>query len=137
MHLVSSRAASFPDSRGEDIPDSITSDGGKEAEDDPPHVSGVASDLRNWIVNNNIPRVAVDELLEVFAGRIPELPRSCRTLLGTPLCTPTVTMPNGDYVHFGLGAQLRSRLEACNLVRQCTLQVSLNVDELPLLKLVA
>ncbi|XP_040062561.1 uncharacterized protein LOC120835954 [Ixodes scapularis] len=96
----------------------------------------IISDLRTWAVSFNIEHAALDGLLGVLKRRISGLPSNSRNLLGTPKSTPSVPLSNGDYCHFGLEDGLRHALQMWPSITldTRTLDVSFNVDGLPLFK---
>lgn len=99
-------------------------------------VNMLKSDLINWTLLYNIPRVATTKLLHILSIFFPELPLDSRTLLHTPINSLIKKIPNGEYIHFGL---LNGILICLNSFENVSLlfpekivMLSFNIDDLPL-----
>lgn len=94
--------------------------------------------LQHWALQHQIQHSALDDLLVgLKANGHPELPSTARTLLSTPRDIRSTTVSGMEYVHFGLRRTLEGQLnqypgEALKKIN--TLELSLNIDGLPLFK---
>lgn len=66
------------------------------------NANDLSSKLKSWIINFNVPRTTVTNLLHVLKEYHPELPLDYRSLLKTPKQSTLYKLDTGEYVHFGL-----------------------------------
>lgn len=68
----------------------------------------IKKEIASWAVNTSTPAMDVDSLLKILQRRIPELPKTCKTLLQTPknAYENTIPMCSGYYLHVGLQRML-------------------------------
>ena len=94
--------------------------------------------LVDWTNKFSIKQNALDGLLGLLKGNgHPDLPRCARTLLQTSRSVPIQTKSGMDYVYFPLAEQLLRHFKRHPLetIRKTdSLEISLNVDGLPLFK---
>lgn len=90
-------------------------------------------DLRMWVLNHNISRRSVNDLLKILnCHGLNWLPMDSRTLCKTPRFTSIARMAGGQYWYNGIDTNIRSLFAdlQCNL----SLQLNINVDGIPLMK---
>ncbi|KAB0803680.1 hypothetical protein PPYR_00650 [Photinus pyralis] len=85
--------------------------------------------LRNWAISFNISHSAVTALLGIL--KLPNLPKSSRTLLRTPRDVTIKKMGSGNYWHNGLENCLLHYLRTSDNYLS-NLELSFNVDGLPI-----
>lgn len=94
--------------------------------------------LAKWAVENNITSTAVDSLLNVLSEEFPssKLPKSYKTLLGTPTNYNICTIAGGYYYHFGLRQKLQvvSDSSFCTLSKQGFFSITIGIDGVPISK---
>lgn len=93
------------------------------------------SELRNWAVSNNVPRITTTRLLSILKSFFPGLPADSRTLLHTPSKCKLKRLYNGDYVYLGLKNGIYNSLETFDDVLYFPdkiLQLTFNIDGIPL-----
>ena len=94
--------------------------------------------LRIWATEYNITHNATDDLLKILKSNgHPTLPATARTFLQSNNTLETKIVSNMDYYFFGLRAQLKTQIEnalAAELIVPTELQISLNIDGMPLYK---
>lgn len=85
--------------------DSVISNEGSEAID-------FKKEIASWVVNTGTPAMDVDSLLRIIKQKIPELPKTCKTLLQTPknAYENVTSMCSGQYLHIGLQHMLATFL---------------------------
>lgn len=93
--------------------------------------------LSNWVIDCNIPRTHVNELLHVLKSYpgLDFLPKDYRTLLKTVRKVVSVSISPGSYVHFGVANGIMRCLHTVKLshvLTHCKLKVS--IDGIPLTK---
>lgn len=114
-------------------------EGKNESEDDfnEPE-STLSSDLSEWATECRINHTAVDKLLKVLSKHgCTDLPTTARTLLKTKRTVETQVISNMRYYNFGLESELKKKLDNYTIEqisRINTLDISLNIDGLPLFK---
>ncbi|KAI9558375.1 hypothetical protein GHT06_015146 [Daphnia sinensis] len=93
--------------------------------------NSLAADLRGWKTKFHVPLNQVGELLDILRKYHPELPKSAKTLLGTPRQKALVrNVDPGIYYHFGIKKRLlsrRSRRSLCSLAQPTWLFVVLAI----------
>lgn len=95
-------------------------------------------EIAKWATERHISHIAVTELLTILSHYHPELPLDSRTLLHTPIFSPINKLETGEYCYLGLNNALKNVLsQKCfqeYLKPGETLEISFNVDGIPLLK---
>ncbi|KAJ8685461.1 hypothetical protein QAD02_021254 [Eretmocerus hayati] len=88
---------------------SVPSNSPMEIDLDPHEPFGkLKKELRIWILESNIPEVAVDRLLKILKGPIPSLPSCYKPFLKTNVVFDIKNYPDGSqFVYFGLEKGLR------------------------------
>ncbi|XP_073819951.1 uncharacterized protein [Musca autumnalis] len=89
--------------------------------------------LARWVSVSNISNQAANNLLQLLAEKIPNLPKDVRALKSTPRSIVKRIVDPGEYVHYGIKDALTDFLSKC---QYGCLDISLNVniDGLPLFK---
>uniref|UniRef100_A0A0V0J182 Uncharacterized protein n=1 Tax=Schistocephalus solidus TaxID=70667 RepID=A0A0V0J182_SCHSO len=88
--------------------------------------------VREWAIESNIAHSHLRTVLEIFKSLVPDMPTDPRTLLRASYSFTVVTMGSGEYVHIGLGSQLKRLLEnRCILEGENEIVVNLAIDGLP------
>lgn len=94
--------------------------------------------LQQWALTHQIPHLALSALLVFLnANGHPELPTTARTLLSTPRNLTSEIMSGMEVVQFGLRRGLDAQLSKypeTMIQKLDTLEISLNIDGLPLFK---
>lgn len=96
------------------------------------NVPNRTNDLRMWVLNHNITRRSVNDLLRILRGiGLNWLSMDSRTLCKTPRSTNVIAMAGGQYWYNGIGTNIRLLFEdiKCSL----TLELNINVDGVPLM----
>lgn len=72
----------------------------------------IKKEIACWAVNSGTPAMDVDSLLTILQRKIPELPKTCKTLLQTPknAYEKIIPMCTGYYLHVGLQLMLENFL---------------------------
>ena len=113
----------------------VDSDGGGDgSDDDDDDVPSLADQLSRWIMDFNVPHVAINPLLRILKPHCPSLPNDVRTLLHTPRHIAVKACGNGEYVHFGLENGIKRALRSCDVADNQEIHLQINVDGLPLFK---
>lgn len=94
--------------------------------------------LVKWVNDYQIKHNAVDSLLKILiqSGH-PNLPASARSLLKTDRCVPTEVKSGMEYIYFPIKEELLKhfmRYPTAARENTTTLEISLNIDGLPLFK---
>ncbi|CAG7733411.1 unnamed protein product, partial [Allacma fusca] len=98
---------------------------------DSEHEEGPIMDqLKLWALEENVTHRAVGKLLHLLHSRIPELPLSTRTLLGTNRETRTTMIPGGEILYLGLEKGLRRKISMG--IRSKNLSCRFSIDGIPL-----
>lgn len=95
--------------------------------------------LSNWVKDFNIYHNAVNGLLQILRVHVPNcfLPKDARTLLRTPRELNTVSIREGQYLHFGLESALLSFIQQYvtnGITLPEVIKLSFNIDGLPISK---
>lgn len=89
-------------------------------------------DLRKWVLNHNIARRSVNDLLKILKGfGLNGLTMDSRTLCRTPRFTNIVSLGGGEYWYNGIGTNIR--LLFADIQSNATLEININVDGVPLM----
>lgn len=93
------------------------------------------NNIKKWAIRNKVPHSTVTDLLHVLSPIHPELPLSSKTLLRTPTSIKhKKELHTGTYIHFGLRHFLEMYLSRHFLLFSDIIQISFNIDGLPLFK---
>jgi len=100
------------------------------------NISKLENKIQKWVLQYNVSRNCVNDLLGILRSEGLELPKDVRTLMKTPKKHNVVDLNPGKYIHFGLEKMLILLLtyfqnEISNLVE---INIDLNIDGLPLAK---
>ncbi|KAI9558376.1 hypothetical protein GHT06_015147 [Daphnia sinensis] len=98
--------------------------------------NSLAADLRGWKTKFHVPLNQVGELLDILRKYHPELPKSAKTLLGTPRQKALVrNVDPGIYYHFGIEKRLLSILTSVGvLILDDPVGIFIGIDGVPLTK---
>lgn len=110
-----------------DLPmDEITSSSSNSDDTD------IRKEIASWVVNTGTPAMNVDLLLQVLKKRIPELPKTCKTLLRTPknAYENIIPMCKGYYLHIGFQRMLEHFL-SLHKISSKKLIVDIGIDGTP------
>lgn len=101
---------------------------GSEGNDD----FDIRKEIASWCVNSKTPAMHVNSLLGIIHKRIPELPKTCKTLVNTPknAYENIVPMCRGYYLHIGLQHMLENFLSK-NKVSSKKLMIDIGIDGTP------
>lgn len=94
----------------------------------------IVASLREWAVDCSVQHSSIDALLPILSKKIPGLPRTARTLLETPRASSVIAIGGGEYHHFGLANGIKQVLDRWSYLAPQKIEVSLNVDGLPLFR---
>lgn len=86
-------------------------------------------EIASWVVNSKTPAMHVDSLLKILQTKVPDLPKTCKSLLQTPKNArdDIIPMCQGSYLHIGLMHMLSIFLSQNNLSsRIITLDVGID-----------
>uniref|UniRef100_A0A1Y1L962 DUF4806 domain-containing protein n=1 Tax=Photinus pyralis TaxID=7054 RepID=A0A1Y1L962_PHOPY len=103
----------------------------------PTVIHTLSDDLRQWIVDSNISHENANRLLFILKRHgIQKLPTDVRSLLKTPRVIKTVSVPPGNYVHFGIKESLLHSLQKyySTIAPPATIYLDFNIDGLPIAK---
>ena len=97
----------------------------------------LAADLRDWKTKFHVPHNQVGELLGILRKHHPELPKSAKTLMGTPRLKVVVRSVNpGIYYHFGIAKRLLSTWTSLDiLILDDPVGILIGIDGVPLTKI--
>lgn len=94
--------------------------------------------IMNWFIRSGITRNAGNMLLDILRNVNPnslkQLPRDIRTILSTRHDTKVKSLVNGSYVYFGISKMLNHENVALFDSNSKTIELSINIDGLPLCK---
>lgn len=85
-------------------------------------------DLISWITENHVSLRAVDDLLTLLKPVLPGLPKSFKTLLGTPINSNIVSMGDGNYFYDGIKPVLKQFLTLHPQEDESNLKFDLGID---------
>ena len=96
----------------------------------------LAADLRGWKTKFHVRHNQVGDLLGILRKHHPELPKSAKTLMGTPRLKVVVRSVNpGIYYHFGIEKRLLSTLTSLGiLILDDPIGIFIGIDGVPLTK---
>lgn len=94
-----------------------------------------SSKLQKWGASNNITKTALSGLLQILKTHkcFSEFPKDSRTLLHTPVSTPTTRIGSGSFHYFGITKHLSNILGQLPKNDQ-VVRLQFNIDGLPLFK---
>lgn len=93
--------------------------------------------LRDWAVQYKISQAALNNLLKILIPLHSKLPLDSRTLLKTTLYMPTQQLEKGELCYMGISQTLKQFVSRCSLSqlgRNNIINISFNIDGLPLFK---
>lgn len=96
---------------------------------DPPKLF---SELRQWAINNKLTHCSVTDLLRILQPYHSDLPGDARTLLQTPRKLDITKLDTGEFCYLGLKNALNRILLQSDNFDQDKLEISFNIDGLPL-----
>lgn len=109
----------------------FTESDSSDSDCDKTDTSSCTSDLRTWAVKHNITFSALSDLLDILKRRPGfDLPSDPRTLLRTPRTCAIEKVEPGEYVHFEWISLIEKLLKGA----QCTTNIQINIDGIPLYK---
>lgn len=98
--------------------------------------SSLRQDLRDWALKNNITHNALHELLVVLKKqeKIGELPIDPRSLLKTSKKIETISVPPGEYWHFGVRKVVEKIYYSLRHKAPIDINLNISIDGLPVSK---
>lgn len=138
---VSSTQNMFCDRENHDDISFIADDGPFDDDDEDESIKNLnfRSDLKKWALAHNITHMALKDLMMIVRKRFVGtdasstiLPEDPRTLLQTPPIITIVSLPDGEYWHYGLKKCLEKIF--CKVNKPIMISVMINIDGLPLFK---
>ncbi|CAG9769997.1 unnamed protein product [Ceutorhynchus assimilis] len=96
--------------------------------------SDLKFDLKSWAISQKVTHCALTKLLHILKPYHSELPLDSRTLLSTPQCFNITELNTGSYIHLGLERAVRFFLEKYRNFNDNIINVSFNIDGIPLYK---
>ncbi|CAI6369656.1 unnamed protein product [Macrosiphum euphorbiae] len=114
---------------------SSSSSSKRETEFNPEIDGGVNLTIAKWAIQNNITRMALDDLLKNLSKypQFKELPIDSRTLLKTPTKTIIKEMKGGSYYNFGIFDQIEHLIKSGTSLPSI-LMLMVGIDGLPITK---
>jgi hypothetical protein len=96
----------------------------------------LAADLKGWKTKFHVPHNQVGELLGILRKYHPELPKSAKTLMGTPREKVVVrAVSPGSYYHFGIQKGLLAILRSMKIITlKDPVGIFIGIDGVPLAK---
>ena len=89
--------------------------------------------LSGWVCKHQCSRDSINELLSILREHgHPDLPKDCRTLLGTPWPVFTKAQSGGECIYLGVEngiTRILHRIDKINLLK--TLHLIINIDGVP------
>jgi len=100
------------------------------------NVSNFENKLQKWVLQYNVSRNCVNDLLGILRSEGFELPKDVRTLMKTPKKHDVADLDPGKYIHFGLDKMLIQLLTYFqnNIINLVEINIDFNIDGLPLAK---
>lgn len=100
------------------------------------NVSNFENKIQKWVLQYNVSRNCVNDLLGILRSEGFELPKDVRTLMKTPKKHDVIDLDPGKYIHFGLEKMLIHLLTYFqnNISNLVEINIDFNIDGLPLAK---
>ncbi len=92
------------------------------------------NDLAKWAVDCNIALTSVTKLLGILRNHQVDVPAQAVTLLQTPRTAEVMEKSGGDYMYFGLKKGITNTLSQLPSHELETIELSVNIDGLPVYK---
>ncbi|MES9903194.1 MAG: hypothetical protein ABW168_11045 [Sedimenticola sp.] len=117
------------DDAGVDIYPSSDDDESEEDQD-----TSFKKEIAEWAVNCNVPLTTLTKLLSILRHKNLDVPVEATTLLQTTKKIHVVNKSGGDYIYFGLESSIKRSLSTFSPENIDLIELSINIDGLPIYK---